>query len=193
MRPLVGSTARLRVAARALARSPRMDLEDAAYGPQLDPVPAAVSIFILCGATLMRLKIDGAIAARVRSDEAALAVKQARVAMISGNYDGDLDSLESEASALAAAAEEARTISIIGLSLRFMVPLPLGSPAPSSSSPSSAPRAPQRGEPLDDASSGATMRRASLAFVLGLVVLAQASLLALFSMDPMGGGAPPFE
>jgi hypothetical protein len=140
MRLLVGSA----LARRALVNTGyafRMDVEDlaAVYGPQLDVVPAAVSAGILAGAALFRAKIDAAIAARQRAEQAVAALnlaKQARaIAGLTGGTigeaDGDLAQQEADAEALVRAAEAARTVSIGSLgSVRVMLPLPLGSPAP---------------------------------------------------------------
>ena len=128
MRPLVGLR---RAACARCTGAVALEVEDAvAYGPQLDPLPAAVSVGILVGAFLFRRKIDSAIAARERADAARVELKRARVAILSGEYTGDIAQQEREAEALARQAEDARTITIAGLNVRVMVPLPLGAPAP---------------------------------------------------------------
>lgn len=180
---MVGRFARA-AAARGLATA--LEVEDAAtFAPQLDPVPAAVSAGILVGAALFRRKVNGAIAARERSEEAAAALQRARVGALSGEFDGDLALLEAEVKALALKAEDARTISIAGLNARVMVPLPLGSAAPGVvARPSERER-----QPASQAgTTGAELRRILLALVLVAVVGAQLWLLMLMSADPMGGG-----
>jgi hypothetical protein len=161
------------------------------FGAQLDPVPAAVSLFILLGAYAMRAKIDGASAARAQSEAAARALKAARVAAMSNTFEGDIALLEADVAACARRAEEARTISLAGLNLRFMVPLPLGAPAPGVDlrPPARTPtgRQGESGQAPDRAANGATLRQVSLALVLGIVVLSQSWLLTLFATDPMGG------
>lgn len=180
----------LRLAAKLSELSPAFDLraaapEDAAsYAPQLDPVPAGVSLGILIGAGLLRRKINGAIAARERSEAALAELKRARVAVLSGEYDsGDLARLEVDAKALARAAEDARTITIAGVQTRVMVPLPLGSAAPGTVSP-------RDREPVDQGGAqgtSATMRGIVLLCVVAFVVGIQLWLLALMTIDPMGG------
>jgi hypothetical protein len=189
MRSLVGSALARRVLVNTGCAF-RMDAEDlTVYGPQLDIVPAAVSAGILAGAALFRAKIDGAIAARQRAEQAVTALKLAKqaraIAMMTGGTigeaDGDLAQQEADAEALVRAAEAARTVSIGGLNLRVMVPLPLGSPAPGTDRPVASDKGEQ---PPSARTETPEWRRVALGIMIATVVLAQVGLLSLLATDP---------
>jgi len=154
--------------------------EEFQYGPELDLEPAVASIGILVGAALLRLKINGAIAARERAEQAKRELQASRVQALSGDADVDLSMSEAVVERLVQEAEEARTIRILGLPMRVMVPLPLGSPAPGNSRPDG---------PGNVSRETGSLKKIITGVGLGMIVVAQLALFLLLATDPMS--APP--
>lgn len=169
--------------------------EPPSFEPQLDAGAAVVASVILAGALAMRLKIDGAIAAREATEAARVELQAARVGALDGSSGvgvDDVERLDARVRQLELDAERARTISLFGLGLRFMVPLPLGARAPGTQ------EGEQRGAgrgggarpELGGAVGSSRWPRGVVLAVLSAVMLMQLGLLALLATDPMAAGPP---
>mmetsp|Transcript_12919 Transcript_12919/g.33652 ORF Transcript_12919/g.33652 Transcript_12919/m.33652 type:complete len:204 (+) Transcript_12919:24-635(+) len=162
------------------------------FEPHLDPSAGIVAVVILTGALALRLKIDGAIAAREAADAARAKLQAARVSALEGSSDAaQLERLVDVVQQVDVEAERARTINVLGLGLRFMVPLPLGARAPGATAAdtNSATRGPDtlgdRAQQNDRADGQSRWPRGATLAVIAIVMTMQLALLTLLATDPM--------
>lgn len=164
---------------RLLAEGP----DPSQLGARLDPLPAVTCATILLGALALRMKIQGAIAARDRAVDAKATLDAYRVAALSGTAVEDLQEREREVAALFEEAERARTLEVAGLRLRFMVPLPLGSSLGTAAT--AAPEGTGENQRRAPRAGGGAPGGTLIAVAVGAVLFMQLCLLALLATDPV--------